>query len=282
MRPYIICMTEANYGDLKTVPYPVRNGSYALGTAASLFVKNKQWKHNTVINVHLTGDDLLKEFVQQTITTHMPPLGVEFAFVDDWDRSHIRVALGMLTNGNWSYLGTDALSISRNEYTMMIFNATNETTILHEFGHALGLHHEHLHPNANILWNKEAVYDELMSSQGWSRGYIDTQMFNHSDDYLATEFDPKSIMMYYIPTAWTLDDSVYYPNNVFTNEDVQALQQLYPPDPTQEKHTHPYYPSIDLFTVIVVSFVVIEAVVLSALIFKWYMNPKRNKVSVPI
>lgn len=42
-------------------------------------------------------------------------------------------------------------------------NYTSDTefsrTIIYEFGHALGLHHEHQSPTANIQWNKEKVYE---------------------------------------------------------------------------------------------------------------------------
>ena len=50
------------------------------------------------------------------------------------------------------------------------------STTLHEFGHALGLIHEHQSPTAGINWNKEVVYQD-MAGQGWSRAKVDQHIF---------------------------------------------------------------------------------------------------------
>lgn len=67
--------------------------------------------------------------------------------------------------GSYSYLGTQALNRPSNSETMNFgwFNdSTTDTefsrTTIHEFGHALGMIHEHQHPLANIPWDKEKVY----------------------------------------------------------------------------------------------------------------------------
>lgn len=59
--------------------------------------------------------------------------------------------------GSYSYLGTQALNRPSNSETMNFgwFNdSTTDTefsrTTIHEFGHALGMIHEHQHPLANI------------------------------------------------------------------------------------------------------------------------------------
>ena len=39
----------------------------------------------------------------------------------------------------------------------MIFSWFSISTVMHEFGHALGLKHEHQSPNANIQWNMKEL-----------------------------------------------------------------------------------------------------------------------------
>jgi Astacin (Peptidase family M12A). len=84
------------------------------------------------------------------------------------------IRIAEVFNGqNWSYLGTDALTIPQNEPTMqLVFRGLNTeffSTALHEFGHALGLEHEHQHPHADLQWNEPVVYETMQRTQGWTR-----------------------------------------------------------------------------------------------------------------
>ena len=50
--------------------------------------------------------------------------------------------------------------------------------ILHEFGHALGLIHEHQNPIQAIDWNKPAVIADLSGPpNNWDRDTIEHNMF---------------------------------------------------------------------------------------------------------
>jgi hypothetical protein len=40
--------------------------------------------------------------------------------------------------------------------------------VLHEFGHVLGLQHEHQNPNAGIKWKLKAVEDYYVNTVGWT------------------------------------------------------------------------------------------------------------------
>jgi serralysin len=80
--------------------------------------------------------------------------------------------------------------------------------VLHEFGHALGLIHEHQNPNRPIKWNKDAVYHDLQGPpNNWTKAQVDSNMFQKYEpkELKSTKTDPLSIMMYPIPKAWTLD-----------------------------------------------------------------------------
>ena len=59
--------------------------------------------------------------------------------------------------GSWSYLGTDATRVPKESFTMNL-GYVDRPTVLHEFGHSLGLIHEHQSPfPGGFEWNREEV-----------------------------------------------------------------------------------------------------------------------------
>ncbi|MGH8550794.1 MAG: M12 family metallopeptidase, partial [Methylococcales bacterium] len=64
------------------------------------------------------------------------------------------------SDGAWSFIGTDASSIPANQPTMNL-GFLDGGTAAHEFGHAIGLAHEHQNPAGGIEWNEEVVLRDL-------------------------------------------------------------------------------------------------------------------------
>jgi hypothetical protein len=78
--------------------------------------------------------------------------------------------------------------------------------VLHEFGHALGLVHEHQSPAAGVPWNKPAAYRYFGAAPFYlSPSEIDQQILTPYDETVTnhTQFDPQSIMVYPIPASIT-------------------------------------------------------------------------------
>jgi hypothetical protein len=160
--------------------------------------------------------------------------------------SHIRV--GFAYSGYWSLVGQDSLRQSlQTEQSMNFENFdTNppddkefQSTVLHEFGHALGLHHEHQNPLGNCIaeFNWPKVYSYLAGPpNSWSKDETDAQMqrLNEAGLY-ATAFDKASIMLYTFPASYFKageKSSCYSPPNITLSAgDTALMAELYPTDP---------------------------------------------------
>lgn len=138
--------------------------------------------------------------------------------------------------GHWSYLGRVAKKIPKNQQTLNISLASNDTWVewdrvaIHEFLHALGFEHEHQHPNNIIPWNKDRVYAVYKQQQGWSKEEIDFQVLNRGNPVkLRTNgFHDDSIMMYPVDPSLTTNGYSVGWNTKITECDIQLLKELYP------------------------------------------------------
>lgn len=133
-------------------------------------------------------------------------------------------------SGAWSLLGTDAARSRRSNATMNLgFNQGG--TYLHEFGHAMGAIHEHQNPEGGIKWNRQAVIRDLSGPpNNWDLATIERNMFKRysMDQTNGTAVDTKSIMLYAIPSRWTLDGFSSKPNSRLSEGDKSFAAKAYP------------------------------------------------------
>jgi Astacin (Peptidase family M12A) len=135
-------------------------------------------------------------------------------------------------DGAWSYIGTDCRSIPLNEATMNL-GFLDGGTAAHEWGHAIGLAHEHQNPAGGILWNEEVVLREMAGSPNfWS-----AEMTRHNvlarykaEQVNGTSFDRESIMLYFFPAEWTTNGIGTEANEVLSKVDKQFIAgaRMYP------------------------------------------------------
>ena len=151
-------------------------------------------------------------------------------------KAEIRIGLNP-REGSWSYMGRDALYLDSLSKTMNFGWFTDRTpdyeirrTTLHEFGHALGLIHEHQNPLQNIQWNVEKVYTYYAQTQGWSRQDVDQNLFRKysSSQTQFCRYDPLSIMHYSVPKQLTLDGFEVRWNFQLSVEDKSFIGRMYP------------------------------------------------------
>jgi serralysin len=207
-------------------------------TKAAL-LNEARWNSGDVIRVRfLEGDESLQQRVRAMAERWTAPnmANLRFQWVESGD-AEIRIAFEQ-GNGSWSYLGTHCRSIADPDPTMNYGWLTPDSdddelqrVVLHEFGHALGLIHEHQNPQGGIEWNEPAVIADLSGPPNfWDPETIRHNVLKHyeKDAVEATDVDPDSIMMYPIPQAWTLDGFSADLNSDLSQTDIQFIYQAYP------------------------------------------------------
>jgi hypothetical protein len=169
-----------------------------------------------------------KSAIQAVVMYRIQPLtGLKFRFVN----SGGMVRIGLDPNdGSWSYVGTDCLNIARTDRTMN-FGWLDCKTIMHEFGHMLGMIHEHQNSKEfPIKWNDDLVYAWAKKTQNWDVATTDANILTIADitEINGSVFDSKSIMLYFFPSQLTLNGVGTESNGILSREDVKWITTIYP------------------------------------------------------
>ncbi|HEV7333088.1 MAG TPA: peptidase M12 [Flavisolibacter sp.] len=211
------------------------------GTAEkAVLIKEVKWPQGSKITISfLGGDPTIQERVREAAMGWVSSglANLTFEFLDDTNKTDIRISFE--PGGSWSVLGTTCRRITNTKKATMNFGWLNHQTseeelrrvVLHEFGHALGLTHEHMHPEGGIPWNTEAVYQELMGPpNNWSKDTVDNNMFRTFEvgETNFTALDKDSIMMYPIPAKWTTNGFSVGLNSELSETDKRFIRNEYP------------------------------------------------------
>jgi Astacin (Peptidase family M12A) len=153
--------------------------------------------------------------LRNRIVSHLNAWGksANVQFVQTRSAAQVRIArVGGREGGYWSYLGTDILSIPRDQQTMNLEAFTMETSeaefrrvVRHEAGHTLGFPHEHMRRALVQLIDPKKAIELFKATQGWTEEEVRQQVLTPIEEasLLGTTADPKSIMCYQIPGSIT-------------------------------------------------------------------------------
>jgi hypothetical protein len=163
---------------------------------------------------------------------------IKVDFVSSGPKSGFWSAIGTMSRKsdhslNLSFLGEDDLP--RDKAGQKMPEAEARRLVLHEFGHAIGLFHEHQSPKAGCA---AEYYEEAIFAYGALRGWPpekSVQNFRQIADtpeFNATEVDRKSIMHYSLP-PWLFKGGekspcVVKPNFELSEGDKEFIKKVYP------------------------------------------------------
>jgi len=236
---YGICLSDYKTSTL-ALSSPVGSGTiHAFG--------DKFWTPEDLTNGCLTvgfldGSDqdhaIVKKKVREWIQ-NPDPIGIDFLFVDasEAQRANVRISF-VRNNQSFSYVAKDCQTIPEGRETMHlgwdVSTPYGQATVLHEFGHALGLFHEHQSPfgaSKKIHWVEEVVIEDCYRSQNWSPAETRAQIINvepKTRSKRGTVYDPLSIMHYRFPPEWTEEGYDQPANLSLSSLDKTFIRQVYP------------------------------------------------------
>ena len=201
-KPSQICHDRILPRDLHTTQKSVtrsrQGGPVAAGGLLRASAERRKIWHKKTLNVCFVEFSPYEDIIFEWAREWSEYCGIQFKKVSSRFSSDIRIGFHE-DDGAWSYVGTDCASIPLNELTMNL-GFIDRATVLHEFGHAIGLIHEHQSPTeGGFEWNKsQVIKDSKGPPNYWDLRTIRSNIFFRykKSQISGTKYDRKSIMHY--------------------------------------------------------------------------------------
>lgn len=239
----LVSQSDSSRAHLLAVTENPRNAESPLQAAG---LEAKFWKCGRLLRIaFIGGSPSVQQKVEIYARQWLQYANLRFEFRHDHNLD-AQIRISFKAGDSWSYVGTDALGVSNYRPTMNLSglranseDKTYSARVLHEFGHALGLIHEHQSPVSGMQWNEEAVIKDLSGppnnwdEQSIRENVLARYLFTQTQ---FTQFDPKSIMVYPIPKHWTLDGVEVPWNTELSEIDKAFIAQRYPQGVIEEAY----------------------------------------------
>lgn len=203
------------------------------GRTRAILVRRKLWPVGQRLRVRFLGGSAQQQaLAQEQAAWWSESANLKFDFGND-PRAEFRVAFDA-NDGAWSYVGTDCRSIPLDQPTMNL-GFMDGGTAGHEFGHAIGLGHEHQNPEGGIVWNERVVIEALAGPPNfWTEEETRHNVLEKYsvDQVIGTQFDARSIMLYFFPGSWVESGIGTEANEVLSDVDREFIgsSRAYPED----------------------------------------------------
>lgn len=158
--------------------------------------RGPRWVRVRFLNGTKREQELVRSVVWQHINTLRIP--IRFVFVSPDSRGPSTVRIRFSRSGRcWSHVGLGKDSFGTRPTMSLDLQgdldpAETQRSILHEFGHALGLLHQHQHPDCDIRWNVA----RLKSRYGCDNDIIQSDWCDRVPCPVSLPYDPDSVMHY--------------------------------------------------------------------------------------
>jgi len=212
----------------------VSNDKDNIGISQGIGNFEKKWSTGQVIKIKfIGGSETIRNRVIETCKKWEKYANIHFDFVNSGP-THVRI--GFENSGSWSYVGR--LELTSSNKTTMNYGWLREDSsqeiyddvVLHEFGHMLGLLHEHKHPERPFTFNIPVLLNHYYN-KGWSKDKIQRNIIDKyevSNELSNKKYDNKSIMHYPIDNKLTLNNYSVGWNHELSEGDKQLIGELYP------------------------------------------------------
>jgi hypothetical protein len=235
----------------------------ALQSARFVYLADAAWRSPIITVCFWNGEKKVQDYVMKYANDWTNYAAIKFAYqtngqnniCSDAHSANIRISLDAndprdlyvneedSRNGDWSYPG----NIDLHEYLVTMNLADVEKgrlddphwthhAIRHEFGHALGLMHEHQRKECEGWFS----FERIAKDNGWTVDYAKTQVGTFPDSDLAGlgfvgDYDKNSIMQYNFAKSWLLErpglsNPCMRPDiENLSDKDKAGIAELYPP-----------------------------------------------------
>ncbi|KAE8149991.1 hypothetical protein BDV25DRAFT_140251 [Aspergillus avenaceus] len=213
-------------------------------------ISSKIWQSGQEIVIgFLAGSEWQRNQVKRYAPLWTRYANIRFTFLDHRPSDGADVLIGFdSAEGSWSSRGTDCSYFSSRGIKSMNLSwimsqrsqADIRATILHQFGHALGLVHEHASPQVPVRVDRNRIFEDLNPWQSpWDPFRLDKV---YPTDRLLATSNGCSIMLNYLPPYWTQHRMSLRHNTDLSEEDKDYMKFYYPP----ENHGVGYFNTLEI------------------------------------